>query len=65
MSISLINYSVKIITKVLTERLAPLMDTLIANTQTTCIKDRYILDNVVCAHEILHLIKKNKIILFL
>jgi Reverse transcriptase (RNA-dependent DNA polymerase) len=49
--ISLINCSVKIITKALTERLAPLMDSLIAHTQTSYIKRRYILDNVVCAHE--------------
>jgi Reverse transcriptase (RNA-dependent DNA polymerase) len=58
--ISFINYSVKIITKVMTKRLAPLMDTLIPHTQTAYIKGRYILDNVVCAHETLHTIRKNK-----
>jgi Reverse transcriptase (RNA-dependent DNA polymerase) len=42
------------------ERLAPLMDILIAHTQTAYIKRRYILDNVVCAHETLHTIRKNK-----
>jgi Reverse transcriptase (RNA-dependent DNA polymerase) len=63
--ISLINYSVKIITKALTERLTPLMDNLISHTQTAYIKGRYILDNIVCAHETLHSIKKNNIKYFL
>jgi Reverse transcriptase (RNA-dependent DNA polymerase) len=61
----LINCSVKNITKVLTERLAPLMDSLISHTQTAYIKGKYILDNVVCAHETLHSIKRNKIKCFL
>jgi Reverse transcriptase (RNA-dependent DNA polymerase) len=63
--ISLINCSMKIITKALTERLAPLMDSLIAHTQTSYIKGRYILDNVVCAHEALHTIREKKIQCFL
>jgi hypothetical protein len=41
------------------------MDTLIARTQTAYIKERYILDNVVCAYETLHTISKNKIKCFL
>jgi hypothetical protein len=45
-SISFINYSVKIITKTLIERLTPLMDFVIAHTQTAYIKDRYILDKL-------------------
>jgi hypothetical protein len=40
------------------------MDSLISNTQTTYIKGRYIMDNVVCAHEALHTIKKNSICSF-
>jgi hypothetical protein len=44
-SISLINYIIKIITKALIERLAPLMDNLIAHTQIV-----YTIDNVVFAH---------------
>jgi hypothetical protein len=54
-SISLINCSVMIITKALTERLASFMD-------TNCKHKRkiYILDNIVCAHKILHTIRKNK-----
>jgi Reverse transcriptase (RNA-dependent DNA polymerase) len=50
----------KILTKLLTERLSPLMDDLISPTQTAYIKDRYIMDNVVCAHKTLHTIHKNK-----
>lgn len=53
--ISLINYSLKIITKCLTDRLAPCMGTLIA-TQTTFIKGRLILDNIVVAHEVLNML---------
>jgi Reverse transcriptase (RNA-dependent DNA polymerase) len=37
------------------------MDSLISSTQTAYIKGSYIMDNVVCAHEALHTIKKNKI----
>jgi Reverse transcriptase (RNA-dependent DNA polymerase) len=36
------------------------MDNLIVHTQTAYIKGRYILDNVICAHETLHSIRKNK-----
>jgi Reverse transcriptase (RNA-dependent DNA polymerase) len=48
--INLINYSMKIITKLLIEKLSPLMHSLIAPTQTTYIKGRYIMDNIVCTH---------------
>jgi Reverse transcriptase (RNA-dependent DNA polymerase) len=58
--ISLINCSMKILTKLLIERLSPLMDDLISPTQTAYIKGRYIMDNVVCAYETLHIIHKNK-----
>jgi hypothetical protein len=53
MPISLINYNFKIITKLLANRLAPQMDSLISYTQTTYIKDRNIMDNVVVAQEVL------------
>jgi hypothetical protein len=56
--ISLINYSIKIITKSLTKRLAPLIDSLIAHTHTAYIKGKYVLDNIVCAHETIYTIKK-------
>jgi Reverse transcriptase (RNA-dependent DNA polymerase) len=53
--ISLINYSFKIITKLLSTRLTPHMDTLISYTQTT-----YIMDNVVVATEVLHQVRIKK-----
>jgi Reverse transcriptase (RNA-dependent DNA polymerase) len=59
--ISLINCIMKIISKLLTERLSILMDDLIAPTQTAYIKGRYIMDNVVYAYEDLHTIHKKKI----
>jgi Reverse transcriptase (RNA-dependent DNA polymerase) len=59
--ISLINCRMKILTKLLTERLSPLMNDLISLTQTTYIKGRYIMDNVVCAHETLHSIHRKKL----
>lgn len=37
------------------------MDTLLDHTQTAYIKGRFIMDNVVCAHEILHTVRKKKI----
>jgi hypothetical protein len=51
MSISIINYSVKIITKAFTERLTPLMDSFITHTQTAYVKGSFILDNVMCVHD--------------
>lgn len=59
--ISLINYSYKIITKLLADRLTPIMNSLIDYTQTIYIKGRYIMDDVVCAHEILHTGRKKRI----
>jgi Reverse transcriptase (RNA-dependent DNA polymerase) len=59
--ISLINYSIKILTKLFTERLSSLMNDLISPTQTAYIKWRYIMDNVVCAHETLHSIHRKKL----
>jgi Reverse transcriptase (RNA-dependent DNA polymerase) len=56
--ISFINYSMKIITKLLIERLSPLIDSLISFTQTTYIEDKYIMDNLVCAHKVLLTIHK-------
>jgi chitinase len=58
--ISLINYSFKIIIKLLADRLALVMDSLIDQLQTTYIKDRMIMDNVVCAHEVLYQVHVSK-----
>jgi Reverse transcriptase (RNA-dependent DNA polymerase) len=65
-TICLINFSFKIITKLLVVRLTTVMDSLIDSTQTAYIKDRLIMDNVVCAHEVLHQVKlfKTKGVLF-
>jgi Reverse transcriptase (RNA-dependent DNA polymerase) len=64
--ISFINYSFTIITKLLAIRLAPQMDNLISYTQTSYIKDKNIMNNVVVAQEILHQvrIRKTKDLLF-
>jgi Reverse transcriptase (RNA-dependent DNA polymerase) len=58
--ISLINYSFKIITNLVANRLATVMDYLIDSTQTVYIKDRSIMDNVVCAHAVLHQVRLSK-----
>ena len=58
--ISLINCSFKLITKLLADRISIVMDSIIDSSQTAYIKGRFILDNVVCAHEILHQIKSTK-----
>jgi hypothetical protein len=52
--ISFLNYNYKIFTKVLTNRIGLVVDRLIANNQIAFIKERYILESVVIAHEILH-----------
>lgn len=58
--ISLINCSFKLITKVLTDRLGRVIDSLINDSQTAFIKGRLITDNIACAHEVLHTIHKKK-----
>jgi Reverse transcriptase (RNA-dependent DNA polymerase) len=58
--ISLLNYSFKIISKLLADRLALVMDFLIDQTQTAYIKGRLITNNVVCDHEVLHQVHISK-----
>ncbi|XP_078152676.1 uncharacterized protein LOC144547863 [Carex rostrata] len=58
--ISLVNCSLKIISKLLTVRLEHVMDRLIDQTQAAFIRGRYILDNVVLSHELLHYCKTNR-----
>jgi Reverse transcriptase (RNA-dependent DNA polymerase) len=55
--ISLISCNIKIITKLLTERLSKIMDTHISYIQTAYINGKYIMNNMVCAHEALNSIK--------
>ena len=52
--ITLINCIFKVFAKVLTNRLAMLMNTLTSSNQSAFIKGRFILESVVTAHEVLH-----------
>ena len=52
--ISLVNCSFKIISKILTYRLEPILQRLIDANQSAFLKNRFILDNVVLSHEIIH-----------
>jgi hypothetical protein len=58
--ISLLNCSVKIFCKVLTNRLAKIIGRLISQNQSAFIKGRYILESVVTAHEIVHEVHRRK-----
>jgi hypothetical protein len=58
--ISLINYSFKIFSKVLTNRLALVADRLVDTNQSAFIKGRYILESVVIAHEVVHNLHSSK-----
>jgi hypothetical protein len=58
--ICLLNVCYKIITKVLTNRLANCITTVISPNQYGFIKGRYIMDGVVSLNEILHEVKKRK-----
>jgi Reverse transcriptase (RNA-dependent DNA polymerase) len=58
--ISLLNCSFKIFSKVLTNRLYAVIDRLIGPNQLTFFKCRNILDAIVTAYEILHLVKVSK-----
>jgi hypothetical protein len=57
--ISLINCSFKVFTKAINNRLEAICDRLVASNQTAFVKDRYILESVVAAHEIIHHTIKN------
>jgi len=52
--ISLCNASYKIITKLLANRIKPLLDKLISPNQGGFVKGRHILDNVILVQEIIH-----------
>jgi hypothetical protein len=58
--ISLLNYSYKIFTKVLTDRISKVADRLVTGNQTTFIKGRYILESVVTTHEVIHSVHHGK-----
>jgi hypothetical protein len=56
--ISLCNVSYKIISKILVNRLKPLMDGLITPFQNAFVQGRQITDNIILAHEIFEYLKK-------
>lgn len=51
----------KIITKVLANRLKKVLDTIISNTQSAFLPGRLILDNIMVSFEIMHYLKRKKI----
>jgi hypothetical protein len=58
--IALTDCCFKIFSKACTSRMSKLPDRLISTNQSAFIRDRYILENVVTAHEIIHDVHKNK-----
>jgi hypothetical protein len=58
--VSLLNYSYKIFTKVLTSRIGKVIDRLIASNQIAFIKGGYILESVVTVHEVLHSVHSSR-----
>ena len=58
--ISLYNVTYKIITKIMVNRLKPLMNSLISPFQNAFIQDRNISDNILLAHEIMDTIGKKR-----
>lgn len=58
--ISLCNVSFRILSKVLANRLKPLLEKIISPTQSAFVKGRLIQDNIVLAHEIIRKLKRKK-----
>jgi exonuclease III len=59
--ISLCNVIYKIITKVIANRLKPLLPTIISNEQSGYVEGRQIMDSVILANEVIHSLKTSKI----
>jgi hypothetical protein len=59
-TISLLNCSYKIFTKVLTNRIGKVIDRLVCSSKTSFIKGRYILEIIVIVLEVLHSVYKGK-----
>jgi hypothetical protein len=58
--IALCNVVYKIISKVIANRLKPLLPTLISQEQVGFVEGRQILDNIIQAHEIIHTLKSKR-----
>jgi hypothetical protein len=58
--ISLANFTYKIISKILANRLKPLLQNIISPNQSAFLKGRTIQDNSILAHEIFHSMKKKR-----
>lgn len=58
--IALFNVVYKIISKVIANRLKPLLPSLILEEQTGYVEGRQILNNIIQAHEVVHSLKSNK-----
>jgi len=58
--IALCNVVYKIISKVVANRLKPLLSSLVSGEQTGYVEGRQILDNIIQAHEVVHSLKSNK-----
>eukprot|EP00253_Pinus_taeda_P002455 PITA_02455 len=59
-TIALCNVVYKIISKVIANRLKPLLPTLVSEEQTGYVERRQILDNIIQAHEVVHSLITNK-----
>lgn len=55
--IALCNFSYKILTKLMVNRLKPFMPSLITENQSAFVSDRQIQDNIIVAHELFHHLK--------
>jgi len=58
--IALCNVVYKIISKVIANRIKPLLPSLISEQQTGYVEGRQILNNIIQAHEVIHSVKRNK-----
>lgn len=58
--ISLVNCSFKLISKILTHRLSPIMSRIIDDSQSAFLPHRYILDNVLLGQEVIHYSKQHQ-----
>jgi hypothetical protein len=58
--ICLLNVDFRIFPKLLNDRLTPMADNIISESQTTFIKGRNILEGVLTLHEVLHELKRSK-----